>query len=337
MNGMKVVFIGASKFGMHCLKKILSIKGCHVVGIITNPSTFAISYRPEGVTNVLHTDFHPFAEEHNIEVYVMQNKMTEPLLLEHIISWRPDFILVAGWYHMVPKNIRAIAPTAGLHASLLPEYSGGSPLVWAIINNEQNTGISFFMLGDGVDNGPLIGQKAVPIFLNDSIATLYERIEKFGLELLEEFLPKIAIGEIKLTSQDESKRRIMPQRHPEDGEINWNWSALRIYNFIRAQTKPYPGAFTYFNNEKLLIWEAKFFDYLGHIEGALQPQGGEILGLVHEGPLQGLLVATANGDHPLLLTKVGFKGELLSGIEFWKSENIRKGNIFLRADSSEML
>jgi methionyl-tRNA formyltransferase len=260
---MRVVFVGASKFGLRCFEKALSLPGIEMVGVITNPPDFSISYRPTGVTNVLHRDFHPLAQEHGVPVWNMTGKMTDPDLIEQVKAWAPDFILVVGWYHMIPKAIRSIAPTAGLHASLLPDYSGGAPLVWAMINGETKTGISFFVMEDGVDSGAIIGQAEEPITFEDTIATLYGRIEEVGLKLVETHLPKIADGTATYTVQDESQRRLVPQRSPEDGQIDWHQDALAIYNFVRAQTKPYPGAFTEVTSPvgsekgKLTLWAVR--------------------------------------------------------------------------------
>lgn len=254
---MKIVFIGSSRFGFRCLQNIFEMSSCVISGIVTNRKTFSISYSPEAVKNVLHADIIPFANQHNIPIFIMEEKMTDPKLVEAIRNWAPDLILVVGWYHMVPKTVRDIALTVGMHASLLPDYSGGAPLVWAMINGEKRTGITLFKFADGVDNGPIIGQKVTDILAEDTIATLYARIEDIGVGLLEDHLPRIADGTSVLIPQDESKRRIFPQRSPEDGRINWNLPASRIYDFIRAQTHPYPGAFTGFNGRKVYIWKSR--------------------------------------------------------------------------------
>ena len=123
---------------------------------------------------------------------------------------------------MIPKRWRELAPANGLHASLPPDYSGGAPLVWAMINGESRTGITLFQMDAGVDFGPIVGQKEEQILPSDTIATLYSRIEERGLELLQEVLPQLVHGTLKLKQQDENKRRIMPQRSPEDGLIDWN-------------------------------------------------------------------------------------------------------------------
>lgn len=254
---MKVAFIGASKFGLRCLEKVANTPHCELVGIVTNRETFSISYSATAVKNVLHSDFKPIAEQLGAPVYVMQEKMTETGLCSQLLSWKPDLILVVGWYHMVPKAIRSIAPAVGLHASLLPDYSGGAPLVWAMIHGEEKTGISMFYLDEGVDSGPLIGQAEEQISKTDTIATLYARIEDRGLELLEKYLPQLAAGTAPKVLQDESRRRVFPQRSPEDGLIDWSLSATQVYDFIRAQTRPYPGAFTVLQNSILRIWSVR--------------------------------------------------------------------------------
>ena len=252
---MKVVFTGASRFGLRCLASIRSLPCVDVVGVITNDQDFKISYaQQDGVNNVLHANFAEYAEEHDINCYTMANKMSELGLKICLEKWQGDIMIVAGWYHMVPNSILNHLPTFGLHASLLPDYSGGAPLVWAIINGEKQTGISLFQFADGVDNGPLLGQLATPIYYRDTINTVYDRIEMLGVELLQENLPLLATGQASYRVQDESKRRFFAQRKPSDGVINWHQNATQIYNFVRAQTHPYPGAFTVLDGDKLTIW-----------------------------------------------------------------------------------
>jgi methionyl-tRNA formyltransferase len=251
---MRLVFLGASNFGLKCLQEALDEKHCEVVGVVTAPREFKISYRPQGVDNVMHVDLIEFCSEHQLPCEKLTDDMRDKKLLNTVRNWRPDAFLVAGWYHMIPESWRNLAPAYGLHASLLPDYSGGAPLVWAILNGEKETGITFFKMDAGVDSGPIVGQKTETIHPDDTIATLYERIENLGLELISQYLPKLARGQFALTDQDESKRRVFPQRGPEDGAINWNMDMTSICDFVRAQTKPYPGAFTTLNSEKIKVW-----------------------------------------------------------------------------------
>jgi methionyl-tRNA formyltransferase len=254
---MRVVFIGASRFGLRCFECLFDLPQCSVVGAITIPPTFSISYRPQGVTNVLHADIESAAGRHGVPCHVMQGVMNDPGLLQMAAAWRPQLFVVVGWYHLLPRIWRDMAPAIGLHASLLPDYSGGAPLVWAIINGEKRTGITLFQFDDGVDSGPIIGQAEEPILEEDTIATLYERIEVAGVRLLGLHVPRIAGGTASYRRQDESRRRVFRQRSPEDGRIDWRWSAHRVYDFVRAQTRPYPGAFTLLNGLVVKVWRSR--------------------------------------------------------------------------------
>jgi len=154
---VRVVFFGASGFGLRCLKKIGELSGLAVCGVVTAEKQFAISYNPNGVTNLLHADFHEYAEQNAIPCHLFDRDAPLAKLIKKISAWNPDIIVVVGWYHMIPAAIRTMAPVLGLHASLLPRYRGGAPLVWAIINGETQTGITLFRLSDGVDDGDILG------------------------------------------------------------------------------------------------------------------------------------------------------------------------------------
>ncbi len=253
---MRVLFVGASAFGLKCLEEVSRLSEVSVVGVLTAPKAFSISYSKTPVTNVLHVDFATWSAAHRLPCFEMQHGMNYPPLLDWVTALKPQLVVVVGWYHLVPKAIREISPAIGLHASLLPDYSGGAPLVWAMINGEAETGISLFQLADGVDSGPVFGQESVLILPEDTIATLYSRIEECGLALLRSHLPRIARGEAVPWVQDESKRRVFPQRSPSDGRIVWERGADYVDRFIRAQTRPYPGAFTTLGCDRLTIWAA---------------------------------------------------------------------------------
>jgi len=304
---VNLVFIGSSKFGLRCLEVCFGLADIKVVGVVTAPRTFEISYRPEGVENVLYADVAAFADSNCIPVRTLERSMNDKSLLDAVSNWRPDAFLVAGWYHMIPKSWRKISPAYGLHASLLPDYSGGAPLVWAIINGESETGITLFQMDDGVDSGPIAGQKIEPIAPEDTIATLYDRIELRGLELLRESLPQIADGSLHLLPQDDSQRRVMPQRGPNDGLIDWAIDAIRIDRFIRAQTRPYPGAFSMLEGKPLHIWKAHPFEVA---KDEITP------GTVFLDPSIGYLVRCANGA--LQLQEVSYESRTFTGTSLYQ-------------------
>lgn len=253
-NILRVVFIGASQFGLRCLQQALIAPNIRVVGVLTSERSFRISYAPSGVTNILHADFESVAEVNDIPLLRLKDSMSEPSLLSKIEGLKPDMFLVVGWYHMIPRRWLELAPAFGLHASLLPDYSGGAPLVWAMINGETKTGITLFQMDSGVDSGPIALQAQEEIRPDDTIATLYSRIEEQGIKLIDRGLPMLAAGGMKLKPQSKSGRRVMPQRSPEDGRIDWTQDVAFIDRWIRAQTRPYPGAFTDTVLGRLTIW-----------------------------------------------------------------------------------
>jgi len=255
---MKVVFIGSSSFGLKCLKEINLLKELNLVGVISAKEKFNISYSKNKVKNYLYSDLSKYCKDNLIPIKVMEEKMNEEGLLSVVKDWNPDIFIVAGWYHMIPRSWLDYRKSYGLHASLLPDYSGGAPLVWAIINGEKKTGITLFQMDTGVDSGPILGQAEEIIYDDDDIQSLYGRIELKGIHLIKKCFPLLASGKLKLKKQNESKRRIFPQRSPDDGLINFDSSHIDIKNFIRAQTKPYPGAFFLNKNKtKIIIWRCE--------------------------------------------------------------------------------
>jgi methionyl-tRNA formyltransferase len=256
---MRIVFFGASELGYQCCEALLEM-GQNVVGIFTIPQQFKISYsKDKPVNNVLFRDFHQLGKAYNIPVIDVEGKMGE--YYEQLAALQPDFLLVIGWYYMIPKNLRELAAKgcAGIHASLLPKYRGGAPLVWAMINGETTTGISFFYFSDGVDDGELIAQVKFAIEPEDTIKNLLEKTQKASLEVVKEYVPKIAEGTAPKLPQV-GEPTYVPQRKPEDGLIDWTWDKEKIKRFIKAQTKPYPGAFTIINGKKVTIWDADILD-----------------------------------------------------------------------------
>jgi methionyl-tRNA formyltransferase len=257
---MRIVFFGASELGYDCCEEIIKA-GFEVVGIFTIPQEFNISYSPgKPVKNYLHKDFFELGKKFNIPVFsVNQNiKMFE----DDFKRFNADFILAIGWYYMLPANMIKLASkgAAGIHASLLPKYRGNAPLVWAMINGETETGISFFYFEKGVDEGDIIAQEKFSIDDSDTIKTILNKTQKASIDVLLKNLPLIANGTNAKVAQDHSKATMFPKRSPEDGLINWSWENLKIKDFIRAQTKPYPGAFTFINGKKVIIWDADILD-----------------------------------------------------------------------------
>ncbi len=254
---MRTIFFGATDLGYRCCQRLLE-SGLEIVGVFSIPREFRISYSKTPVRNVTYRDFEELAKRHQIPFFQVEGKMSAPCHQRVVERLRPDFGLAIGWYHLIPAKLRALFPkgVAGLHASLLPRYRGGAPLVWAIINGETESGVTLFYLSDGVDDGDIVAQKRFPIGADDTIREVYEKATRASMEVVTESVPLIASGQAPRRVQDERRATRFPQRSPDDGLIDWSWDAQTIRNFIRAQTKPYPGAFTFIGGKKVVIWDA---------------------------------------------------------------------------------
>jgi len=151
--------------------------------------------------------------------------------------------------------------TLNVHGSLLPKYRGRTPHVWSIINGEDSTGVTVHKINEGIDTGDILLQKEVKINFNETGADILNKFNLIYPTIVDESLNIIRQDICNFRCQDETKATYFGKRTPADGEINWNWSKERIYNWVRAQSKPYPGAFTYYKNQKIIIDKIKFSDY----------------------------------------------------------------------------
>lgn len=179
-----------------------------------------------------------------------------------------DVIASVNYLFLIQKNIIELAKDLcfNIHGSLLPKYRGRTPHVWAIINNEKVTGISAHVIDEGCDTGAIIKQIEIPISKSDTGATIIDKYKKSYVPLIEEVLEKYQSNQLIYNRQDESKATYFGKRTPEDGQIDWNWQAERIVNWVRAQAYPYPGAFTFYKDRKVTIDKVSICDHGFHYE-----------------------------------------------------------------------
>lgn len=283
---MRVVLLGCTRISLESFRTLLRME-IDVVGVLTTPREFKISYATSPVVAVQHADLVTAAERAGVPVILVTGKMGE--YTKAIGKLRPDFLLAVGWYYVIPSAIRTIAPLgcAGVHASLLPKSRGGAPLNWALINGEERTGVTLFYLADGVDDGDIIAQATIPIAFDDTCAMLYDKVTAETQILLERYLPLIERGCAPRVPQDEREATWFPQRRPEDGMISWSLTTRQIYNWVRALTRPYPGAFTFLDGQCFQVWKASMLDARG------DSPGGTILSVV---PGASIDVATVDGS-----------------------------------------
>ncbi|WP_324024720.1 formyltransferase family protein [Maribacter sp. BPC-D8] len=169
-----------------------------------------------------------------------------------------DVIISINYLFLIERDIfnHSNILTFNIHGSLLPKYRGRTPHVWAIINGETMTGITAHIIDNGCDTGKIIRQIKIAIGEEDTGAVILTKYSKEYFPLIEKVLSDIISNKISLREQDESKATIFGKRTPLDGEINWNWNKEKIRNWIRAQANPYPGAFTFFQGQKIIIDKA---------------------------------------------------------------------------------
>jgi len=253
---MNIVFLGTTRFSEEILTCLIE-HSFKVKLIFSIPSKFRVPYSKTKVTNYNFSDIPALARKYKIRHFEVDSQKGKRLSdhYEQIRNCKPDVIMVAGWYYMVPEKIRDLARYGawGLHGSLLPKYAGSAPLVWAMIKGEKKTGVTLFKLDNGIDSGDIISQQPFSIGHDDTIKEVYDKATNISKEILVKALKNI--NRIKFKKQNRKKARIFPPRHPDDGKIDFSKSALEIYNFIRAQSFPYPGAFIRTRDGKKLVIE----------------------------------------------------------------------------------
>jgi methionyl-tRNA formyltransferase len=258
-------------------------------------------------------DYRPLTARYGIKLHEIAN-INEPQALTLLCELAPDVVFVIGWHQIVRPQAVQIPKLGmiGAHASLLPHNRGSAPINWALIKGEQVTGTTIFWLGESVDTGEIIDQRAIPIAPFDTVATLYERVAQTNRQLLVELLPRLMAGERPVRDQPFANGSVLPRRRPADGLVDWTQPASAVYDFIRALTRPFPGAFAFLEGRRWQLWNAT------RLPSTATPIGlpGTILGpVVSPSPEAcGQLVACA--DSGLVLLEVESpEGKLIRGRE----------------------
>lgn len=256
--------------------------GYHVEGVMALERLLLQGYSMECVIT-LHrdlleqrsgcADYEDICKRWKIPLYRIANINDEEsiALLKHLAL---DVAFVIGWSQIVRKEaLESVAwRMIGAHASLLPRNRGSAPINWALIRGECETGNSLIWLADEVDAGEIIDQTTIPITPYDDCSTLYEKVAQSNYSMIAKVIPQLMEGKRPGVEQPYSDDPLLPRRRPEDGQIDWTWDSAAIYNFVRALTRPYPGALSWLDGEKWYIWRCSSLPgYLsaGHKPGAI--------------------------------------------------------------------
>jgi methionyl-tRNA formyltransferase len=317
---LRIVFIGSVSEGKECLKEILDL-GEKVVGIIT--FTDSIAQKTSGAVS-----FEDISKEYDIPIYKVTST-NNPESIAIVKKLQPDIIFVIGWTRLVSKEILEIPRfgCVGMHASLLPKFRGRAPVNWAIIKNEQESGNTTMLLDEGADTGKMIAQKGFSITLADTCQSVYFKVAEAGKIMLREIIPILRKeGELPQKNQNGDQVSVMPRRRPEDGIIDWKKNALELFNWVRALTHPYPGAFTFYNKRKLFLWEARIahFPFLAcrNYEESISNEAGTILSTS-----DGIMILTGNREL-LSIHRLNFEDEPeMPWKDFLSSHSLKVGAV----------
>lgn len=199
--------------------------------------------------------------EMGLSVFAPEN-INHSLWIERIEKMQPDVIFSFYYRHMLSQELLALALKGAfnLHGSLLPKYRGRVPINWAILHGETETGVTLHKMIAKPDAGDIVAQKKISIDATDTALVLHEKIRQAAEQLLADTLPLIKMGDYSATPQDESKATYFGRRSAEDGLIDWLKSATEVNNLVRAVTEPYPGAFTYLADSKMIVWRARVLE-----------------------------------------------------------------------------
>lgn len=247
---MRVIFMGTPEFAVKSLSAIYSSKH-EVIAVITQPDKPA----DRGIISI--PPVKKFAINENLPVYQFDkiSKEGEAVLKD----LNADIFVTAAYGQILSKNILQI-PKYGIvnvHASLLPAYRGSSPVQWAIINGEKETGVTIMQTAEGLDTGDILLTKKIGIDEFDTTKTLMDKLAELGAEAIVEYLDLLQSGkEITPIKQDEDKATYYPMLKKNDGKIDWTKSATEIFNLMRG-TDPWPGTFAEYNGKKIKLYAAE--------------------------------------------------------------------------------
>lgn len=295
--------MGSPEFALPILQSLAD--HFHVVGVVTQPD------RPAGRGKVLTPPpVKKLALELNIP-FIQPQRLKDPEAMQKLQEWKPDVIVVAAFGQILRPAVLSLPPFGciNVHASLLPRWRGASPIQSAILHGDRETGITIMLMDAGVDTGPILSQRPIPILPEDTGGSLSQRLAILGADLLLETLPKYLQGAINPQPQDETGATYAPMLNKADGLLDFNQPAELLARKVRAYN-PSPGTYMLWNDQILKVHMAH------HADGHSSPSGKR---LIHNGSpaitcAEGLLVL----DEVQPAGKRAMPGDVfLRGVRFW--------------------
>ena len=283
---MRTVWVSFDTIGRDCLEVAADV-GAEIVGVVTLPG-------PIDPNRSGQCSFDDLAAR--LDAALIETRDVNSLETLNVIrKLEPELIFVVGWSQLVHDPFVALAREGvfGMHPTLLPRHRGRAPIPWAILTGLARTGVTLFEIVDATaDSGAIVGQVAVDIAPDETATTLFARLADAHVDLVRELVPQLVSRSAPRIPQDPSRASSWPKRVPADGIIDWETRAPYLYDWVRAQTRPYPGAFTYLGEDKVIVWGAR------PVELAGDAPAGTIVDLSTDGPV------VACGEGALLLEEI---------------------------------
>jgi methionyl-tRNA formyltransferase len=317
---MRIGWVGFHMEGVSALRALLE-RGIHLEGVLTLPPE--LGSKKSGAA-----DYKSLCAESGVALYEIAN-INDAQSIALLKRLSLDLAFVIGWTQIVRHEALALVRVGmiGAHASLLPHHRGRAPINWALIKGAQRTGNTLIWLSDEVDAGAIIDQTEIPITPYDSCGSLYEKVAETNRDMILRALPRLLAGERPGRLQRPIDEPNLPGRKPEDGRIDWSQDSNDLYNFVRALTRPYPGAFGWLEGKRWTIWECASLP--GQPYGA-RTSPGQVIGPMYspEHAACGQVIACGTGA-VVALELEGEDGQILRGPQL--SEQRWNGKVWTNA------
>lgn len=303
---MRIVYLGTPDFAVLPLKKLVE-NGFNVVAVVTNRD------KPVGRKQILTPPpVKVLAESLNIPVYQYDKIRVEGL--DDLKALKPDIMITCAFGQILSQEILDV-PSLGvinIHASLLPKYRGASPIHYAILNGESETGVTIMRTDIGIDTGDIVCQKTVHISDNETCGQLFDKLSELGADAIVEVLPNVISGNVSFIKQNDKLATHTKVIKKEMALINWSDSATVNYNKIRA-FNPAPIAYCILEGAPFKIYEAEIVDVFAEAGKVVKADSCLVIGC-GEGALSLKKVQKAGGK-PMLIQ------DFLRGNKFTVGEN----------------
>ena len=246
---MRVVLFGYQTWGYRTLEALLDA-GHDVVLAVTHPPS------DHAYEKIWSDSVADLAAAHGVPVE-LRNRPDDSLILR-LKEVDPDLIVANNWRTWLPPEVFQLPRhgTLNVHDSLLPAYAGFSPIIWALINGEPEVGVTAHLMNEDLDAGDIVVQRAIPVGPTDTATDLFHRTVDLIAPVVTEALSRIASGDVTAIPQDRGKASFFHKRSERDSLIDWTWPAADLERLIRAQSDPYPNAFTFHKGNRVRITAA---------------------------------------------------------------------------------